>query len=786
MEAEWEYVAREGKANRIYIEPSEHLGTDDNLRNHTMPGGASNPNAFGIYDMYGNVREWCSDWFDTDYYMFSADRDPQGPAALGRWKIVRGLDYGFNPHRRQQLLPDRRLSSRGLQEPCRSDQYTGFRVVRDSPPPFRGNRQFLEELSIEEEMAYERAEKENSVEGWRMFLNLYPGASRRNEIDERISVIHRNEWQLAEKRQAEAAKQLGLASEIENEIGMRFRLIPDGSFRMGTNYGEPDEAPIHRVAISKPFYMSMYEVTQAQYETIMNENPSGKPGWRRPVENVDWEKAVEFCQRLSDATGDFYRLPTEAEWEYACRAGTSTEYFCGDKLNGDFVWLFECELPETKPVGGRRSNAWGLFDMHAGVEEWCSDRYAEDHYRHSPEADPKGPHTGLYRMLRGGHYSPSPHNCLRSAGRKQHWQRIRYSRGDVIEGEINRIGFRVIRLLSEDAREMWRQRSEREAKEQKAFERAKNGDTIDSWSAFVFRYPDSSLCKYAIERLDTLKKNESNQLASNDNTSNSECLPAEITNSIGMKMRLIRSGSFSMGQENPYHEDENTVHKVVISKPFYMGAFEVTVEQYERIMSDNTSDYSGSKLPAVVVTWFDAVEFCRKLSDLEDCVYRLPTEAEWEYACRAGSAGEYFWGNGVNSIYMNIKTTLQPVGSFEPNAWGLFDMSGNAREWCFDWYDEGHYSRSTLTDPMGPSEGEYKVVRGGAFDDVRAHWGFHRLDPITNEEKRMSRIEYFGDFVRSAKRDKRTPTLLPVKPSFGGNVESIGNIGFRVVREVGR
>jgi formylglycine-generating enzyme required for sulfatase activity len=249
--------------------------------------------------------------------------------------------------------------------------------------------------------------------------------------------------------------------------------------------------------------------------------------------------------------------------------------------------------------------------------------------------------------------------------------------------------------------------------------------------------------------------------------------PKTITNSIGMKLVLIPKGRFTMGSppgEKGSEEDERQ-HEVTISRDYHLGAHEVTQSQYRKVMGKNPSFFQGDQLaerhpetgrvvkevdgsnhPVEKVSWEDAVEFCRKLSELPEekaagRVYRLPTEAEWEYACRAGSQTAYSFGDSsrnlrnyawfgdnsgskeldTDSLWARLKdnpklyvdTLLKAgcathrVGQKKPNAWGLYDMHGNVWEWCGDWY--GDYPRGSATDPKGPQQGSGRVLRGGCW-----------------------------------------------------------------------
>jgi len=232
-----------------------------------------------------------------------------------------------------------------------------------------------------------------------------------------------------------------------NTIGMKLVYIPAGSFMMGSNssaeklvdeYKErgyqvtksdfKDEFPQHEVRISEGFWMGQTEVTQEQYESVMDDQPwSGEKhvqvGDDNPAVYVGWDDVNDFCKKLSQQEGKTYRLPTEAEWEYACRAGTTTRFSFGDdgSFLGDYAWFYDNAYnmesqAYAHPVGQKKPNRWDLYDMHGNVEEWCSDSYDEDYYSNSPSVDPNGPSTGTTRSLRGGSWS-SGESVLRCSER---------------------------------------------------------------------------------------------------------------------------------------------------------------------------------------------------------------------------------------------------------------------------------------------------------------------------------------------------------------------------------
>jgi len=223
----------------------------------------------------------------------------------------------------------------------------------------------------------------------------------------------------AKAHQKAWADYLGVPVQITNSIGMKLNLIPPGEFVMGSPESKPgryDSEPQHLVRITKPFYLSVHEVTQQQYEKVMGKNPSSYKGDTKPVEMVNWDEAVAFFGKLSDEEGVEYRLPTEAEWEYACRAGTTTAWCFGDDVSrlGEYAW-HSGNSNSTHPVGELKPNPWGLFDMHGNVYEWCQDWYG-DYDRLQVVSDPTGAASGQYRVLRGGAFSYLP-RFVPAAGR---------------------------------------------------------------------------------------------------------------------------------------------------------------------------------------------------------------------------------------------------------------------------------------------------------------------------------------------------------------------------------
>lgn len=198
-----------------------------------------------------------------------------------------------------------------------------------------------------------------------------------------------------------------------------------------------------------------------------------------------------------------------------------------------------------------------------------------------------------------------------------------------------------------------------------------------------------------------------------------------LTNSIGMRFVRIPAGTFDMGSK--LGSDERPVHRTQVTKPYYLGRFEVTQEQWRRVMgttveqqrdkADSTWDTRGvgPNFPIYYVSWIEVKSFVQRLNEMEGTTgYRLPTEAEWEYACRAGSPEENVPDLAARAWYgPNAWEKTHPVGQKTPNAWGLYDMQGNVLEWCTDWY--GPYKAAALSDPQGADSGEGRIVRGGCW-----------------------------------------------------------------------
>ncbi len=237
------------------------------------------------------------------------------------------------------------------------------------------------------------------------------------------------------------------ASAIKTKVfeGIKFVLIEPGCFMMGSEKSDSErtvmESPRHRVCIEKPFYIGETEVTQKQWEYVMEANPSKIKGDDRPVDRVSWNDVQEYIGRLNKKNGgDSFRLPTEAEWEYAARAGSDEDYSFGDDSNdlAQYAWFGNLGYKgSSHEVALKRPNAWGLYDIHGNVWEWVQDWYDSNFYKNSPEKNPVGPGNGKYRIYRGGSWVGKAAN-LRSS--------VRFSALPVTR--THDLGFRLVREVN--------------------------------------------------------------------------------------------------------------------------------------------------------------------------------------------------------------------------------------------------------------------------------------------------------------------------------------------------
>jgi formylglycine-generating enzyme required for sulfatase activity len=344
-EAEWEYACRGGAKSQNYVysgsNNADEVAWYENNSMQPQPVGQKKPNEIGIYDMSGNIWEWCWDWYDKDFYKNSPSTNPKGPAT-GKNRSYRS---GGSGGRIQWLRSTGRYNIKSSYK-----RYNmGFRVVKNLTHP--------------------------------------------------------------------------------EQVPQGMVSIESGTFRMGGNTESSGEKTVHNVTL-KDFFIGKFEVTQEEWKTVMGKNPSFIIGARCPVESIDWYSAVEYCNKRSQMEGltpcysgkgdritcnfeaNGYRLPTEAEWEYASRGGTQSRNYTysGSNNPGEVGWYGK-NSDRIQPVGQKKPNQLGIHDMSGNVAEWCWDWFGFDYYENSAAANPKGPSSGIRRIIRGG-FASGPEDFL--------------------------------------------------------------------------------------------------------------------------------------------------------------------------------------------------------------------------------------------------------------------------------------------------------------------------------------------------------------------------------------
>ena len=597
-EAEWEYAARGGNKSKGYkYSGSNDIGsvawyTSTNDIG-TEPVATKAPNELGLYDMSGNVDEWCSDWYGD--YSSGSQTNPKGPSS-GSERVVRGGSW--------------HSGARGCRVSGRGGIYPNWVF------PDLGLRLALAE-GEEPETPDEPTEPKFEYETYTV---------------------------------------KGVSFDMVSVAG--------GTFTMGATSeqgsdADSDAKPTHNVTLSD-FMIGKTEVTQELWQAVMGSNPSDFKGNNLPVENVSWNDCQEFIKKLNSLTGLQFRLPTEAEWEYAARGGNKSKgyKYSGSNDIGSVAWYWYNSSPKTHAVATKSPNELGLYDMSGNVDEWCSDWYGD--YSSGSQTNPKGPSSGSERVVRGGSWFSSGWTC-----------RVSNRLSNTPDERNNYLGLRLALAEGEEP------------------------ETPDEPTEPEFEYKT-----YKVK-------------------------------GISFDMVSVAGGTFTMGatseQGSDADNDEYPTHQVTLSD-FMIGKTEVTQELWQAVMGSNPSYFSGNNLPVEKVSWNDCQEFIKKLNSLTGLQFRLPTEAEWEYAARGGNKSKGYKYSGSNDIgsvawyseHILLKT--HTVATKSANELGLYDMSGNVYEWCSDWY--GDYSSGSQTNPKGPYSGSFRVYRGGGWFN---HEGYCRV-----------------------------------------------------------
>jgi len=710
-EAQWEYACRAGtttalnsgkdltdeeecpnlaEVGRYWYNGGEDYEEYGDTSVGTNTVGSYPPNQWGLYDMHGNVFEWCLDKRDGSDYLPGAVTDPVGDVEGGS-RAIRGGSWDRYAERC-------RAAYRGHLLPSRQYSYMGFRMVM-------------------------RPRQDNYI-----IIDLSAGPNA-----DSYPVSYRS------------APPSGGWTDYYKTTKLVLRKIQAGTFYMGSQEletGRSDNETWHQVTMLNDFYTGVFEVTQKQWNLVMGTWPSGFANEddrdARPVENISYENirgsnaglgwpannavdATSFLGKLRDKTGLNLDLPTDAQWEYACRAETTTSLNSKNNISsteacynlgqvGHYKYNSGADNPEdggsTATAGNYKPNRWGLYDMHGNVAEWCLDRYVGD-LGNEEQANPSGPAEGDNRVVRNGSWADPAKDC-RSARRNE-------SQPSVASTQV---GFRLA------------VQPERIPEDTYLIIDLSGGAEADNYPISYHAVPPSGGWTDA-HRFTKLV------------------------------LRKIPAGTFTMGspEDELGRYDHETQHQVTLTKDFYAGVFEVTQKQWELVMGNWPSYfknyYDRSPRPVESVSYNDirgsdagsgwpannAVDgdsFLGRLRAKTGLDFDLPTSAQWEYACRAGTitalnsgmnltaaeeecrnmnkVGRYYWNGELEQPGWDANTSsgTNRVGSYKANQWGLYDMHGNVYEWCLDW--EYEYSTEAVTDPTGNADGENRVIRGGGWD----------------------------------------------------------------------
>ena len=433
----------------------------------------------------------------------------------------------------------------------------------------------------------------------------------------------------------------------------------------------------------------------------MGKNPSKFKNDSQPVELVNWNDAKEFCEKLntkfsaSIPSGFKFDLPTEAQWEYACRAGTNsslnngkeltTEYKC-DNLE-EIGWYAKNSKFTTHPVGQKQPNSWGIYDMQGNVSEWCRDY--DGSFVEGEAKDPMGPEKGTDRVIKGGNYNVNAKFC-RSA--------IRLNANP--KTKDMKTGFRVALVPVGSGTEI-------------------NFASKTQTQQNIPSQPKENIPAPVITKT-TATNSQNNEIKQDWTYSN-----------LNLQMVYCKPGKFKMGSpENELGRTKDSdldANEVSIDNDFYIGKYEVTQKLFFDVMGEKPSRYADDKKPVESVSYYKAVEFCKKLNELTKdkrpagYEFALPTEMQWEYACRAGcetplNNGKQISTDKGNCVELNeiawykanSDTKTHEVGTKKANNWNIFDMHGNVAEWCLDGYNGNEMAKEV-------NNNSKCIVKGGAY-----------------------------------------------------------------------
>lgn len=542
-------------------------------------------NQLGIYDMSGNVWEWCLDYYDDAYYDKCKYRDPLCTNNTGE-KVLRGGSF-TEPYNR--VRPQQRIG----RYPDYSDYYDkdfGFRLYLS-----KNSKDVYKNKAVTDKDIYEYVPLSRYFKGESM--NTKPLNVTKQVIPD------------------------GLKYTINDDVSFVLKKVQGGTFTMG------DPKDNRKVSITYDYYIGETEVTDDLYYTLEKENKYRKTFLQKPLCDISYNAVLALLDSLKSLTGDDFRLPTEAEWEYAAQGGNKSKSFvyAGTNNLNDVV----CDM--IRNVKQRCANELGLYDMSGNVWEFCYDQYQEDFYKYLPNVNPVGCplNTDMVMAKGGGADDNATQNDFKCYSTKF---------CDRTHGKSN-IGFRL--CLSSFT------------PNSDAYFEIKNPTKTSENNYEIYRLND-----YISFKMVPVKAGKFTKDATNENTKNKKSV-----------------NSF----------------KASVDNDFSIGETEVTQELYYAVMGSNPSTYANPKGPVSNVSWNDIMTFINKLNTIFKTDFRLPTEYEWEFSAKGGNLSKNYVFSGSNTLndvawYLSNKKPMKcySVATKKPNELGLYDMSGNVWECCSD------------------------------------------------------------------------------------------------------
>ena len=588
--------------------------TEGNSQGHSHDVKQLKPNELGLYDMSGNVFEWVKDWYRP--YLSEPQIDPQGPTSgYDGMRCIRG--GGWNDYDEYG-----RVSARLYMYPSIGAHYIGMRLAASTitdPDPLQPSTADVNTDGLV-----------NTTDVVSIYNTIINGYDR----GEPITTL--------------------------NVKGVEFKLIPveGGTFTMGAGNNDPeansDEQPAHQVTLSD-FYICETEITQQLWQIVMGNNPSytSNEGEQFPVGQITWLSAQRFINALNFLTKMNFRLPTEAEWEYAARGGNKSQsyIYSGSNNYSDVASTGETVYDVKKYA----PNELGIYGMTGNAAELTEDKY--NNYTPDPQVNPLQTEAMLgysnSMVIRGGSYRKAE-----SFGR--------VTARDFSERKTGLADFGLRLVVSEPY-------TNSNPADVNGDLKVNSTDVVSVYNTIINGEPQ------AVKKI--------------------------YVDGIAINMHYVQGGEFTMGstpEHSSYSLDTKPTHQVILSD-YYIAETEVTQELWETVMGKSVADFAkernlnfrygqGFNYPMYYITYDDCQTFIQKLNQLTGQNFRLPTEAEWEYAARGGNkahglsypgdqtAGDISWFTN------NSNNTTHPVKTKNPNELGLYDMAGNVMEAVQDWY----------------------------------------------------------------------------------------------------